>query len=73
MTGLNSSADTPYDDVEWGKEAFTLPFKRSFRHQTVYCLGNRSQITYSCCSSNMLFMHFDFKLFLTLFVQIFAL
>lgn len=50
MTGLNSSADTPYKRRETGEEAFTLPIKGSFHHQTVNCLHDRSQISDSCCS-----------------------
>lgn len=59
MTGLHSSTDTPYNDMEWERrKAFTLPIKRSFHHQTVYSLQNHSQITHSCCSTSMLRMQF---------------
>lgn len=44
---------SPAQTLPWmEKEAFTFPIKRSFHHQTVYCLQNHSQITYSCCSSS---------------------
>lgn len=49
---------SPAQTLPWmEKEAFTFPIKRSFHHQTVYCLQNHGQITYSCCSSGLLWTH----------------
>lgn len=52
------------------RAAFTLPIKTSFRHQTVYSLHIRSQITCSCSGVGMA-CYFS-SLFLAMFVQIFA-
>ena len=72
-TGLHSSVDTPYNDVEWERVFLYFPHKEIISASTVYCLQSGSQMAHSCCSLSLLCMHFNFWLFLAVSVQIFAL
>lgn len=67
MTGLPSSFDTPYNDVDWDKKNnlfCNFGHKEIISPSTVYCPQNLSQMTNSCCSPALSCMHW---LFLALF------
>lgn len=72
MTGLNSSADTPLDDVEWGEELFYFMHKKII--SPLNCLlsvesqPNRLQLL----QLEHVRMHFNLWLFLAVFVQLFT-
>lgn len=73
-TGLGSAPAQTLPSMMWnGKGGFYFTHKRrSFHHQTVYCLRSRGQITRSCYNSSLPRMHFNRRVFLAAFAQILA-